>query len=378
MTETINLQTNDQPKKLRSNHLPWLDSLRALAALYVVIHHVMLTVVQSDFTQWGVVLKLFNYTFGYGHYAVGLFIVLSGFSLTIPVARYGSLAGTALDFYKKRARRILPPFYAALFLCLIFSRFVSVPTDNRMYMEPATWKEVATHLVLAHDVYGHHDINYVFWSIAVEWRIYLFFPLLVILLNRIGIWRFLALMVGVAGVWHTLALGSLWVRAVPGFLALFCMGAVSAQIAFGTSEPMKNLRRWRYWGPGCLLSFVAFLAMLFLTRFNQNHFNQFVRDLFPGMFFALFMLTASQEGSRVGKWLSAEWLKTIGTFAYSIYLVHTPVIVAVFMFIVRPMALTEIKALGLMTAICLPAVLCVAYAFFYLFERPFLTPKAKK
>src|SRR5215203_1884331 len=96
--------------------LAFLDGLRGLAASYVVLHHAALLVPPSGLTGPATVAR---FLLRHGHYAVAVFIVLSGYCLMLPVARdpLGRLPGGTLAFFGRRARRILPPYYAALVLC---------------------------------------------------------------------------------------------------------------------------------------------------------------------------------------------------------------------------------------------------------------------
>lgn len=97
-------------KRLR---LHYLDGLRGLAALYVVLVHVE----PSMGGQLPVWIELFVKTLGYGRVSVVIFIVLSGYVLMMPVVRSqsGNLSGSLIDYIKRRSRRILPPFYGSLF-----------------------------------------------------------------------------------------------------------------------------------------------------------------------------------------------------------------------------------------------------------------------
>ena len=110
----------------------YLDSLRALAALTVVVLHA----VQQyglGLDDWGVasvrgwlgagavdagIVLAYERLVRWAFFAVQVFIIISGFSLMITVARSpdGRLGGGLRDFFARRARRILPPYYAALAL----------------------------------------------------------------------------------------------------------------------------------------------------------------------------------------------------------------------------------------------------------------------
>jgi peptidoglycan/LPS O-acetylase OafA/YrhL len=91
--------------------LHYLDGLRGLTSLYVVIFHIQ--------QHLGVKLPVFWLLFTkllYGPFAVVVFIVLSGYCLMLPVARSkaGCLSSSFPDYIKKRSRRILPPYYTEI------------------------------------------------------------------------------------------------------------------------------------------------------------------------------------------------------------------------------------------------------------------------
>lgn len=91
----------------RLTRYPFLDSIRGLAAVYVVLYHLTngcyRTTGQYKWAQLG-------------HYSVSVFIVLSGFCLMLPVAvnQTRTFPSGLSVFIKRRARRVLPPYYAAL------------------------------------------------------------------------------------------------------------------------------------------------------------------------------------------------------------------------------------------------------------------------
>src|SRR5579859_7861710 len=79
--------------------LGYVDGLRALAALYVVASHCVTEVWPYNNIPSGVVGQFAGFM-QYGHFAVSVFIVLSGFSLMLPVARSGNrLPQGAWGFY---------------------------------------------------------------------------------------------------------------------------------------------------------------------------------------------------------------------------------------------------------------------------------------
>src|ERR1017187_9473039 len=106
---------------LAPEHLAFLDGLRGIAALNVAFTHawgVTYRRVASDPPpDWFMAVRQF---FIPGDWSVCAFIVLSGFCLPLPIARNveKQLPGGVIHYIKRRARRILPAYYAALALSL--------------------------------------------------------------------------------------------------------------------------------------------------------------------------------------------------------------------------------------------------------------------
>src|SRR6186713_3008000 len=94
--------------------LEYLDGLRALAAIYVVLFHAGVGFLDSERPLAGFARTL-QRGLSYGHDAVAVFIVLSGYCLMLPVARAdGQFVRGVPNYFARRAWRILPPYFAAL------------------------------------------------------------------------------------------------------------------------------------------------------------------------------------------------------------------------------------------------------------------------
>jgi peptidoglycan/LPS O-acetylase OafA/YrhL len=134
--------------------LGYLDGLWAVAALSVVLSHSWSEV----WTPGSPATPGWTWLFTQGHIAVDLFIVLSGFSLMLPVVRGdGRLRGGAWGFFKKRARRIVPPYYFAMaFSLLLIFTLVGHPTGTHWDISlPVTWHSVLIHILLLQNFFPH-------------------------------------------------------------------------------------------------------------------------------------------------------------------------------------------------------------------------------
>src|SRR4051794_10706007 len=104
--------------------LAGLDGVRALAALFVVIHHVFLRAFPGSPVDRA---PFWAGWFIYGRFAVVVFIVLSGFSLALAPARHGWRLDSVSRFAYRRARRLLPAYWAAPPLSPVVAWLVVAP-----------------------------------------------------------------------------------------------------------------------------------------------------------------------------------------------------------------------------------------------------------
>jgi peptidoglycan/LPS O-acetylase OafA/YrhL len=121
-----------------------------------------------------------------GRCAVILFFLLSGFVLTLPYKRGNELSyGT---FVLRRIARIYVPYLAALTLAVLADWQLHQPMQvsawfSKTWTAPLGWRLILQHILLIGN-YDPAQINTAFWSLAVEMRLSLLFPLLCIPLLR--------------------------------------------------------------------------------------------------------------------------------------------------------------------------------------------------
>lgn len=93
--------------------------------------------------------------------------------------------------------------------------------------------------------------------------------------------------------------------------------------------------------------------------------------ILPGGLFATFLLIAALFDPALRAILSWKPLVAVGLFSYSLYLIHYPVIAACYR-LTAPWQWPEWQQLLVYQGIVLPVCLALAYAFYLVFERPFL------
>ncbi|GAB3895591.1 acyltransferase family protein [Spirosoma agri] len=378
-----NSYTPESTAVSQDGHLRFLDGLRAVAAVFVVIHHQQQPLPTGDKP---LLLQLLYRFFFHGHYAVDLFIVLSGFCLMLPALRNNNqlVSNSPLLFFRKRAQRILPPYFLAMALSLLLiSTVIGQKTGTRWDASiPVLPFDLFTHVLMIHDIFTSTapKINGVFWSIAVEWRIYLVFPLLLLLWRRLGGFTTTLLTTTLSLlVWHVLSVMQLpdinltqW-GLCPHYLGLFTMGMMAAYIAYSPSPLCAVIQKKTPW---LLLTTVFGVSILLATRFDTL-LPWVYTDVLVGLG-SVCLLVALKTGrfGRLKAWLSWQPLVLIGTFSYSIYLIHMPILQVIQQYLIFPLNLDALGTTLYLLFIGTALVICLSYLFYLLAERPFI-PKKK-
>ncbi len=372
------------------HRLHFLDGMRALAALWVMFGHLYLFAIgwQAQ-TLWPArPLNLLMYM----HLGVDVFLVLSGYCLALPAVRQGyRVAAGWPSFFTARALRILPPYLATLALILLVNCFVPLATWGRNDLgltatisAPVWW----TNLLLLQDIYGqYNNINGPFWSIACEWHLYFTFPLLIWLLRRYGLGVLLA--VGVLLAWGLSWLSAAYPRLPlvdasvpqpPHFILLFILGIAAAVLANGAEFGAWRLRARRYLGWAVFLLLALLAGVLYrypivdgasAIRFTERF---ALVDPLTGLFSAalLVLLSAMAPGQWLRRLFEQRILVGIGSFSYSLYLVHIPLLATAYKFLLHWPAYGALAPLAKLFGLVLLAVpLCLGFAwgFARVFER---------
>ena len=353
-------------------HLGYLDGLRALAALFVVVHHISshttLDAVSSTYAL-RVPLRILQF----GHYAVDLFIVLSGFCLMLPVVRgNGRMRQSSLEFFRRRTWRILPAYYCAMLLSLVVAGwFAREPAGTIWDMSlPVTAKAILAHLFLVHDACGEkYSINYVFWSIGVEWRIYFVFPLLVLGWRQLGGWLTTGLAIVVSLVLYQWCVTFLHASLSAHYLGLFAMGMLGASISFAPEDAPERKVRWGWIVSGSLVV----VGLLSKIKTAPNDLSpEYLRDYLVGLLsMSLLVFVSLNTHHPLYKALSYKPLVFIGTFAYSLYLIHAPLL-QLFWQAVPSLHPQPWLLFGVLVLVGMPIIVAASYLFFLVCERPFL------
>jgi peptidoglycan/LPS O-acetylase OafA/YrhL len=322
------------PASAPSGRMIELDSLRGLAALVVVAHHVLLVLPDfSRFVDSGSKTSpnnlfeaaLFNLPLRLlwnGHSAVLLFFVLSGFVLATPWVRRKPTRYH--EYAIRRIFRIYVPYLAvvsAVMVVVYFSRSTPIATLSRWFnsswLDPVSASTVVDHVLM---LGNQNVIDNPIWSLIWEMRVSLIFPFIVLPMmtwGAKGIWASIASVAVAYGVLHALRVDDQ--LAFPPSETLFygIAFAMGAGIAFGRQTLWPWLSKHRLGVPLLLLGLIAVGQPWPLKRQAA--------DFIP-MVGSLAIITGCVVVPGVRRALLHAVPVWMGRISYSLYLVHVPVI----------------------------------------------------
>jgi peptidoglycan/LPS O-acetylase OafA/YrhL len=354
------------PRGAPRQRLTGLDGLRGLAALFVVVNHIFLRAFPGYPADHA---PFWAGWFIYGRFAVVVFIALSGFSLALAPGRRGWRLDGVSRFARRRARRILPAYWAALAFSLVVAWLLVRPPGEGV---PGT-RSVLVNGLLVQNIVGAPSPNRSFWSMAVEAQLYIAFPLLLLMVRRFGAVAMVAVVtvivatVGIVGP-HVSRLDTFVIQSAPDLAALFAVGILSAGIV-GAS---KARRAW----PWAWLALAA-AAPVFATIWWQGSVwtldHLFWIDLALGPAIAcLLAALATGRPAPLLRLLEARPIRSLGASSYSLYLTHGPIVVVIYQEIVAPRFHHGVAAFLVTIALAVPVAILFARGFAAVFETPFL------
>ncbi len=305
-----------------------LDGLRAIAVLTVIVFHLTPGLLPG------------------GYLGVDLFFVISGFIITALLLREHDASGRIRlpDFWRRRARRLLPALGALLLVCCSAALLAggNVLVDlGRQVLGAATFSSNWLSIAGEHSYFteSNPELFRNLWSLAVEEQFYLLWPLvllalLLVPLRSIRIGIVVALAAGSAVLMALLYLpGGDATRVYYGTDTHSFGLAIGAVLALaGRSWPAQPLDwpRWlRTLLPSLGLAAVGGLLALAALMPADEPFAYRGGLVLVSALTALAIAGSVVPGSLLGRGLDTQPLRWIGERSYGLYLWHWPAFVLV-------------------------------------------------
>ena len=332
-----------------------IDGLRAIAVLAVVLYHLGVPGVPGGFV------------------GVDVFFVISGYLISkLLFAEFGEHRFSLIQFYERRARRILPALCVMLAATSAVAYALFYPTElddfaaslrasvlfsanNYFYFTSNYFAPTAERLPLLH-----------LWSLGIEEQFYLLFPLLLLGLRHYSLpIRQIAIL---AICLVSFSASAFLTHRYPT-MAFFLLPCRAFELLVGSLVALSPRPQAR----STFLTASAVMAGLgavFLSIFAFN--TQIVFPGFAAMLpcvgTALIIWGGSGQITPASSVLGTPPLVSVGRISYSLYLFHWPVLV--FGHQLFPSTMSLLKPVGFFVASVLLAVLSTRFV-----EQPFRTSK---
>jgi peptidoglycan/LPS O-acetylase OafA/YrhL len=285
-----------------------IDGLRALAVVPVILFHAGFELFSGGFV------------------GVDVFFVISGYLITtILIEDLENQRFSLVNFYERRARRILPALFFVMFVCIPFAWMWMLPSQMKDFSQSLVAVSLFASNVLFWRESGYFDgaaeekpLLHT-WSLAVEEQYYVIFPIFLFLAWRYGKNRVFWMIVAMASIslllsewgWRNKATANFYLAPTRAW-ELFA-GSIAAFIVQKNGVRKNN-----------------FLALLGLAAITFSIFAYDESTPFPSLYAlvpvlgVVLLILYADKDTLTAKLLGTKALVGIGLISYSAYLWHQP------------------------------------------------------
>jgi peptidoglycan/LPS O-acetylase OafA/YrhL len=308
-----------------------------------------------------------------GHESVLMFFSLSGFLIIrqLYLERKNTQTISLLNFYKKRALRILPVYYLVFVIGLLHCYVIIPSFESTQNTYSNLWETIllgGTFLanILSSD-FQPINIIQVLWSLGIEEQFYLLIAPILLFIPSHKILHFLSL--------FTIAYLLIFFNKHFAFLKhyslyfyFFSAGGVASilELEFLTFTRFKWVRYFTL-----LILFIYFTSDLFFVNLSNSRYY-----IFSVFLFSISIGLFSTESIGI---FDNNPIRFLGERSYGIYMYHAIVlnIIGAFYFILNPLnylsPLMSIIICNFLTFITTTVIACISYTYY---EKKFLNLKA--
>ncbi len=317
-------------------HFFWIDALRGMAAIIVLISHVSIFGLygyEHVLASWPPTRLLWA-----GHQAVTLFFVISGFALYLLAGQIATPLARWPTFIAVRFLRLYPPYIASLVLALAA---VKAPALLGMSLPPGAPViangELTSGTLIGHvlmiGIFDVSALNPPIWTLVYEARLSLLFPLIYLAVAHGGRRTFAGvILIWIASVGYSAGYDlGIWpenrlarsIAATANFATIFCVGALVARFRARIATWVSRQR------PRKLLALLAASIAVFMFGYGYCWPEtvpttiRVIADLVVAVMSAWFVALAIATPAPARPALP----QFFGTISYSLYLVHQPVVI---------------------------------------------------
>ncbi len=356
-------------------HCPELDGVRGIAIAMVTLYRFGKELQPEHQAAYDIARSIG----GFGSRGVDLFFVLSGFLITGILLHTKSSPGYFTNFIARRALRIFPLYFAALFVCLyVVPALLTAPAFELAKVDQFyLWAYCSNVRMAWTNAWCFGPLDH-FWSLAVEEHFYLIWPAVIYFLSPKSLLRLTVATVLAVGLIRILAsLRPEWTVAVD-VLTVFrcdalCLGAMLA-VLMQRGLKIERVRHIAMIGLPILVATAVVMVLSGKRWLTLPH------SVFPVMWTILMAIVVTRTtNSPLSRILRLRGLQWLGKYSYGMYVVQLPLVTLL------PLSLlaswlgarsTDGPWFGVLYIALLFAITCgLALLSYHALEKPFLKLK---
>jgi len=309
------MSSADSPPSVGTSRYGYLDSLRGVAALLVLIYHALRAYERANWPTMGwerFIIAISNDWLNFGKIGVAIFFIVSGF--VIPSSLREEKRHPIMAFLISRFARLYPAYW----LSILFALFAYATIADT----PFSISTILANFTMLQQFFGIHNIIDVYWTLQIE---IIFYGLCVALFAaralkkdstaEIMAWVFLIIAIIFSAIrWSS---GSKIPVAVPLALFLMFMGFICRGV-FVDGKMGARPRAARL-----IVGFTVIMPIISLLAYNRDMgFGEKWYSYTFSYFFATFFTVTSLKYFRK----RLNFLEWCGRVSYSVYLFHYVII----------------------------------------------------
>lgn len=349
---------------MKTGRIEYLDSLRGLASISVVISHFVLAY------RLDLKFKIINYSplhfFYDGFAAVTFFFVLSGYVLTVSLKNRESIE--LISFYLKRIFRIFPAYLVVLIVSLLLYSFFKVINTNPVSSEwiNSFWDKPLNFINFLKQIFFIvPDINFAElvcqnWSLNVEMKFSFLIPFLFIIYKKTNF--IFALIFNII---------LYYLFNLPVYIFHFSFGMT---LAMNQDSILIYLEKIKKNKKIILVSFIVLfytyrytLPMYYYYYYREQSYVLSNEDLiwFITGLGSFLILSYCFISTILQKILNLFFLKFIGKISYAIYLIHMMVLIFIVPILIKYLNDIDITDIYMVWVLSLSFLLITTIFFSY-------------
>jgi peptidoglycan/LPS O-acetylase OafA/YrhL len=298
-------RTSIRPTKL-SGRLQFLDAIRAIAAMAVVMEHSLETF-YTGYGAWA------GRHFSLGVFGVSTFFLVSGFIIPVTAERHHS----AVEFWKSRFFRLYPAYWFSLVIAIVLG-LLGFHGPSWVFHDPHPARIIAANITMFQEFMKQPDISGVYWTLAMELAFYILCSILLLLkkLDRSMLWAWVAVAINFGA-----NIGFAFARhhSLPAGRMGLLVNAFTGAVVFRIYQQKAQVSQlWRF-APALALSLLCGFWLRFL-KFPSSTEGGFAFESVVISYVGAYLLFFVLYGMRDREFpIALTWL---GKISYSLYLLH--------------------------------------------------------